>query len=187
MAKYTVFESTNMRSTYYGERIMDAVADVDIENGTFGYLEGLAEGESNVYKFKAGTKDGEPVVVVDNPAWSENNTMIANQRRDKYIVEAGTRFRVRNVRKTDEFGISAEGITPDTRATVTDTTDFVANNVYLTIDTTGKLKASTSTTEGAVMEARIERKRTVGNTVVTSSNKYGNSTTIYEAIVKTLA
>ena len=65
MAIYTVFESTNMGSTHYAERIFDAVATTDVENGTFGYLDGLADGESNIYKFVAGTKEGEPVVVVD--------------------------------------------------------------------------------------------------------------------------
>ena len=41
MANYTVFESVNMKSTHYAERIFDAVATEDIENGTFGYLDGL--------------------------------------------------------------------------------------------------------------------------------------------------
>ena len=31
---YNVFESTNMGSTRYAERILDCVADVDVENGT---------------------------------------------------------------------------------------------------------------------------------------------------------
>ena len=38
MAKMTVFESTNMKSSRFAERIFDAVAEEDIENGTFGYL-----------------------------------------------------------------------------------------------------------------------------------------------------
>ena len=79
MAKYTVFESTNMGSTKYAERIFDAVAEKDIENGTFGYLDGLADGESVIYKFVEGFKAGEPVVVVDNPAWKEDESKITKQ------------------------------------------------------------------------------------------------------------
>ena len=48
---YTVFESTNMASTKYAERIFDAVSTEDIENGTFGYLDGLADGEDVTYNF----------------------------------------------------------------------------------------------------------------------------------------
>ena len=90
MAIYTVFESVNMGSTHYAERIFDAVADVDVENGTFGYLDGLADGETNVYNFKAGTKAGEKIVVADNPAWSEDSSRTVNQRKDKYVIPAGT-------------------------------------------------------------------------------------------------
>ncbi|MDQ9813232.1 hypothetical protein RFZ01_02060, partial [Acinetobacter pittii] len=73
------------------------------------------DGESNIYKFVVGTKEGEPVVVVDQPAWTEDTCRITNQRKDKFINEAGVPFRVRVVKKNDEFGITAEGITSATR------------------------------------------------------------------------
>ena len=42
--KYTVFESSNMQSVgHHSKRIFSAVADVDIENGTFGYIDELAD------------------------------------------------------------------------------------------------------------------------------------------------
>ena len=41
---YCVFESTNMGTTKYAERIFDAVFTEDVENGTFGYLDGLEDG-----------------------------------------------------------------------------------------------------------------------------------------------
>lgn len=179
---YAIFESTNMKSTKYAERIFDAVADVDVENGTFGYLDGLAEGESVVYNFKAGTKAGETVVVVDQPAWTEDTCKITNQRKDKFIVEAGTRFRVRVVAKNDEFAISVEGATPATA-------DKLDVDAYLTIDATGKLIASdaSSADSDPVMEAKVMRKRVSGGTLVTDVRSYGSARTMYEAKVTTLA
>lgn len=178
---YTVYESVNQASTHYAERIFDAVADVDVENGTFGYLDGLVENEANVYNFKAGTKAGEKIVVADNPAWSEDTTRTVNQRKDKYIIPAGTKFRVRVVKVNDEFGITAEGITAATR-------EKLAVGAYLTIDaTTGKLVAKDATTSGAAMEAVIERKRMVGGSLVTAAHTYGYSKAMYEARIKTLA
>ena len=189
MAKYTVFESTNMGSTKYAERIFDAVAATDIENGTFGYLNGLkvisgSNKEPNVYNFVAGTKAGltaGDIVVVDNPAWDYDTCKITNQRRDKYVIPAGTVFRVRVVKKNDEFGISAEGITAASRTNL----DVDA---YLTIDSsTGKLVAAASTASTPIMEAVVMRKRNVGNTLVTTAHNYGYTTTIYEAKITTLA
>lgn len=90
------------------------------------------------------------------------------------------------VKVNDEFAISIDGITPATQSVVTDETDFAANDVLLTIDTTGKLKAATAATDGAVMEARIERKRLVGGTIVTKERTYGRSGAMYEARVRVL-
>ena len=180
MAIYTVFESVNMGSTHYAERIFDAVADVDIENGTFGYLDGLAEGETNVYNFKAGTKAGAKVVVADNPAWTEDASRTVHQRKDKYIIEAGTKFRVRVVKVNDEFGITIEGVTAATQSKM----DVGA---YLTIDATGKLVAKTATTADAVMEAVVERKRVVGGSLATAAHNYGYSKVMYEARINALA
>lgn len=177
----TVFESVNMRSTYYAERIFDAVSDTDIENGTFGYLSELADGESHIYNFIPGTKSDETIVVVDQPAWSEENSRITNQRKDKFIVEAGTPFRVRVLKKNDEFGISAEGITTDTRETLSSDED-----VYFTIDTTGKLKASNTSSPDSQMEAKLMRKRPIYSLFSNSINNYGNSRFIYEAKITKL-
>jgi len=185
MAKYCVFESTNMRSVHFAKRIFDCVFDEEIENGTFGYLGELVE--SNVYKFVKGYKEGAQVVVVNQPAWSEDECSRTNQRRDKFVVPAGVRFRAFAVDMDDEFGISIEGVTPATREVVEGVTDFKANDVYLTIDASGKLVASKDSVDGAVMEARIERKRMVGGVLVTEAHKYGYNQAIYEARVKVLA
>lgn len=180
MAIYTVFESVNMGSTHYAERIFDAVADVDIENGTFGYLDGLADGETHVYNFKAGTKAGAKVVVADNPAWTEDASRTVHQRKDKYIIEAGTKFRVRVVKVNDEFGITIEGVTAASQ-------EKMDVGAYLTIDATGKLVAADAATEGAVMEAVVERKRVVGGTLATAAHNYGYSKVMYEARINALA
>ena len=188
MAKFAVFESTRMSSTKYAEPIFDAVAENDIENGTFGYLDGLAEGESVIYKFVPGVKDGEPVVVVDQPAWTEDESRITKQRRDQFINEAGVPFRVRVVKKLDEFGITIEGITEATRKTVTDVTDFLTDEITLTIDsTTGKLVAANSTDTTSGFKSRIMRKRMIGATLSTPIRTYGYANAIYEAKVVSLA
>ena len=180
MAIYTVFESTNMATTKYAERIFDAVADVDVENGTFGYLDGLADNESVTYNFKAGTKAGAKVVVADNPAWTEDNCRITNQGKDKYIIPAGTRFRVRVVAVTDEFAISAEGLTAGTR-------EAAAAGKYVSIDATGKLVVGDAAVEGNAMNGQIMRVRMAGNALVTPANTYGYSRKLYEVKVESLA
>lgn len=181
MATYTVFMSSNMASTKYAERIFDCVATENIENGTFGYLNGLADGETNIYNFKKGTKSGETVVVVDQPAWNEDTSLTSNQRRDKFIIEAGTKFRVRVIKKNDEFGITVEGVT-------TATQNKFDVGAYVTIDaTTGKLVASeTAPATSAVMSAVVERKRTMGGTLATTAHNYGYSRVMYECRVTTL-
>ena len=76
---HTVFESVNMASTKYAERIFDCVCDEDVDNGTFGYMGELVD--RNIYKFVKGTKAGEKVLVVDVPAWDEDESSVLNQRR----------------------------------------------------------------------------------------------------------
>lgn len=187
MAKYTVFESTNMASTKYAERIFDAVADKDIENGTFGYLDGLADGETVIYNFVAGYKKGEDIVVVDNPAWTEDESRITNQRRDKYINEAGVPFRVRSVKKRDEFAVTIEGVTKETQKAVSDITNFSDTPIYMTIDKdTGKLIASENKVADADFEVTVMRKRIVGALLSTPLRNYGYSNPIYEVKVTTL-
>lgn len=181
-----VFESTNMASTKYAERIFDAVATTDIENGTFGYLDGLADGESVTYKFVAGTKNGlkiGDIVVADQPAWDEDTSRITNQRKDKFVIKAGTRFRVRVIRKNDEFATAIEGFTSATRTVVTGVTNFTTTAVYASIDaTTGKLVAATTKPTGVIV-GQIMRKRLSGATLVTTAANYGYKRDMYEVKV----
>lgn len=187
MAKYTVFESANMASTHFAERIFDCVADTDIENGTFGYMGEQVEPGGHIYKFVPGFKDGEKVVVADQPAWTEDTCRITNQRRDQFVITAGTPFCVRVVKINDEFGITIEGVTPATR-------DKMKLGAFLTIDSaTGKLVASdkaAADSEPAVtdpaMEAVVMRKRMIGGTLVTAAHEYGYANEMYEARVKIL-
>ena len=181
MAIYNVFESTNMATSHYAERIFDAVCDVDVENGTFGYLDGLAENESHIYKFVAGTKKGEFVVVADQPVWTEDTSRMTNQRKDKFVIEAGTPFRVRVVKVRDEFATAIEGFSPATRANA----DV---NKYVTIDAaTGKLVVADAPVDGAVMNAKIMRTRMIGSVLVTGVRDYGYSRKMYEVKVESLA
>jgi hypothetical protein len=181
MAIYGVIESTNMKSTKGAERIFDAISDVDIENGTFGYLGTLATNESVTYNFVKGTSVGKQVVVVDQPAWSYDESKRSNQRKDQFIIPAGTKFRVRVVAKNDEFAINSATVTTATVAAL-------LVGAYLTIDaTTGELVAKATVTATPIFEATIMRKHVQGATLVTAANNYGYSTELFEAKVTTLA
>ena len=176
---YTVFESVNMKSTRGAEFILDAVSDKDVENGTFGYLDGLVEGETHVYNFVNGTAVGKQVVVADNPAWDEDTCRKTNQRKDKYIIPAGVRFRVRVVAMGDTFGISIDGVTEGSR-------DKMVKDAFVTIDTSGKLIAANVTTTDAVMEAVVERIRSVGGAIVAAAHTYGHKYKMYECKINQL-
>lgn len=181
MAIYNVVESTNMATTHYAERILDAIADFDVENGTFGYLEDLADDYSHVYNFKAGTKDGAFVVMADQPAWDEDTCRRTNQRKDKFIIEAGTPFRVRVVKERDEFATAIDGFTPATR-------ENAAADKYVTIDaTTGKLVVADAPVDDAAMNGKIMRTRVMGSVITTAVRDYGYSRKMYEIKVETLA
>ena len=181
---YTVFESTNMASTKYAERIFDAMSTEDVENGTFGYLDGLVEGEDVTYNFVKGVKAGATVVVVDQVPWDADNCKRENQRRDKFINKAGTKFRVRVVKKTDEFSISIDGFTPGTQS-------IADKDKYVTIDPTiGKLIVGNSSTPesstASVMIGKIMRKHVDGSVITTVAHNYGYSRTMYEIKVENL-
>lgn len=171
--KYTVLESTNMASTHYAERIFDCVATDAIENGTFGYLNGLADDQSHIYKFTKGTAEGASIVVADNPAWDADTSRITNQRRDQYIIPANTPFRARVIKANDEFGITKEGFTSASAGQV-------KVGAYATIDTsTGKLVAQADK-PGSGVYFCIMRKRMMGNTLVTTAHNYGGTDELYE-------
>lgn len=181
---HTVFDSVNMASTKYAERIFDCVCDEDVDNGTFGYMGELVD--RNIYKFVKGTKAGEKVLVVDQPAWDENEFSVLNQKRSHFYIPARTPFRARIVKVNDEFGITIEGVSADTQTVVSEQTDFMANDVFLTVGGDGKLVASDASTDGAIMEARVERKRLMGAKLITPLRQYGSDNFMYEARIKVL-
>ena len=179
-----IIESTNLQSTGHGsKRIFDVVSTEDIENGTFGYLNGLADGYSNIYNFGKGVKEGEVIIVADQPAWDEDTCRRSNQRRDKFIIKAGTPFRARVIAINDEFAVNDVVFTADTRNVVTGVTDFTANEVYATIGDDGKLVASTTSNADAKFEGRVMRKRVVGGVLNTPIQNYGYSYGLYEVRV----
>lgn len=182
---HAVFESVNMAATKYAKRMFDCVADEDIDNGTFGHMEELVD--RNIYKFVPGVKAGEEVVIAHMPEWDEDESSKLNQRRCHFYIPAGMPFRVYTCDMSDEFGISIEGISADTQSIVSDETDFMANDVFLTVGDDGKLVASTTSSDGALMEARIERKRLHGAKLITPLRQYGSDYAMYEARIKVLA
>ena len=176
MAVYSVCETTNLRAVHYANRIYDAVADFDVENGMLGYLDGLADGETHTYNFVKGTKAGKQVVLVHNPEWSEDTTNRLNQRKDKFFIPAGTKFRAFVIAVDDEFALSPEGFVgePDV-------------DKYVSINGEGKLAVADAAVDGAVMVGKIMRKRQIGSTLVTPLRSYGYARMMYDVKVESLA
>ena len=180
MAIYNVFESTNMSSTKGAKRIFDCISSLDIEVGTFGYL-GTLTSDTNVYNFAKGTSAGKEIVVVDQPAWTADTTYKSNQRKDQFIIPAGTKFRVRVIALDDEFAVN-------TACATTATVAALLVGAYVTIDaTTGELVASATAATTPAFEGTVMRKRVQGATLVTTANTYGYSRDMYEIKVTTLA
>lgn len=177
MAVHAVCETTNLRAVHYAERIWDAVSDVDIDNGTLGYLDGQSEDGGVIYNFKAGTMEGKTPVLVHNPEWTEDTSRMTNQRKDKFFVPAKVPFRAFTLAEGDEFALSPEGFVGEPEV-----------GKYVTIDASGKLAIAGDTApEGAVMVGKIMRKRQNGSTLVTGVRTYGYARMMYTVKVETLA
>ena len=175
-----IFISTNMKSTKGVTRIYDAVSTVELENGQFGYLTTLATGEEAIYNFVVGKLAGKEIVVIDQPVWSADESHRANQRKDKFVIPAGTAFRVRVIAINDEFAVNTAAVT-------TATASAMIVGAFVTIDATGKLIAAASAGVGTIFEGTVMRKKIQGGVVVTSAHTYGYSTDIFEVKVTTLA
>lgn len=173
---HTVCETTNLRAVHYAERIWDAVADFNVDNGTLGYLDGVDVEGGVIYNFKAGTSEGKAVVLAHNPEWTEDTSRMTNQRKDKFFVPAGTPFRAYTLREGDEFALSAEGFVGAPEI-----------GKYVSIDANGKLTVADAPVDGAVMVGQIMRKRQVGSTLVTGVRTYGYSRMMYTVKVESLA
>lgn len=175
MAVHAVCETSNLRAVHYAERIWDAVSDVDIDNGTLGYLEDKEDG-GVIYDFKAGTKEGARVVLVHMPEWTEDTSRMTNQRKDKFTNVAKRPFRAFTLAQGDEFALSTEGFvgTPEV-------------GKYVSINENGKLAVADAPVEGAAMVGKIMRKRQIGSTLVTEARTYGYARMMYVVKVETLA
>lgn len=168
-----VLESINMASTGGAARIFDCVAEEVIENGMVGGLGDLAEGESHIYKFVKGTPEKNNYVIVDQPAWNPDESRMTNQRRDQFVIPAGTPFRVRQLMINDEFGITKDGFTTATQSNA-------APGKFATIDAvTGKFKVEDSEPASGSY-CKIMRKRMMGETLVTAAHTYGSTMELFE-------
>lgn len=175
MAVHTVCETTNLRCVHYAERIWDAVAEFDVDNGTFGYLENPTDG-GVIHNFKTGTSKGKFVTFAHNPEWTEDTSNRLNQRKDKFFIPAGVRFRAYTLHEGDEFALSAEG--------------FNAEPVvgkFVTVNANGKLDVVDAAPADAVMAGKIMRKRQIGSTLVTDLRTYGYERMMYVVKVESLA
>lgn len=173
---HTVCETTNLRAVRYAERIWDAVADKDIDNGTLGYLDGVSVEGGVIYNFKTGTKEGSTHVLVHMPEWTEDTSNRLNQRKDKFVNVEGIPFRCFTLHNGDEFALSAEGFegTPEI-------------GKFVSINANGKLAVADAPVDGAVMVGQIMRKRQIGSTLVTGVRTYGYDRMMYTVKVDSLA
>lgn len=169
-------ETSNLRAVHYAERIWDGISDIDIDNGTLGYLDGQHEDGGVIYNFKAGTKEGSPVVLVHMPEWTEDTSNRLNQRKDKFFNVAGVPFRCFTLHQGDEFALSESGFTSAPEV-----------GKFVTINANGKLDVSDTASEGAVMVGKIMRKRQIGSTLVTPLRPYGYARMMYTVKVESLA
>lgn len=172
---HTVCETSNLRCVHYAERIWDAVADFDVDNGTLGYLENPTDG-GVIHNFKTGTSKGKAVVVAHNPEWTEDTSNRLNQRKDKFFIPAGVAFRAYTLHEGDEFALSENGFA-----------DTPEVGKYVSIDGNGKLAVADAPVEGAVMVGQIMRKRQIGSTLVTALRTYGYERMMYMVKVESLA
>lgn len=169
-------ETTNLRAVHYAERIWDGISDIDIDNGTLGYLDGQFEEGGVIYNFKAGTKEGAPVVLVHNPEWTEDTSRMTNQRKDKFFNKAGIPFRCFTLAVGDEFALSESGF------------DGVPEiGKFVLINAEGKLTVADAAAEGAVMVGKIMRKRQIGSKLITGIRTYGYDRMMYTVKVESIA
>lgn len=176
MAVHAVCETSNLRCVHYAERIWDAVADFDVDNGTIGYLDGVSVAGGVIYNFKAGTMEGKAPVLAHNPEWDADTSRMTNQRKDKFYIKEGIPFRAYTLQVGDEFALSAEGFvgTPEI-------------DKYVSVDANGKLAVADAPVEGAILVGKIMRKRQVGSTLVTGERTYGYARVMYMVKVESLA
>ena len=169
-------ETTNLRAVHYAERIWDGISDIDIDNGTLGYLDGQFEEGGVIYNFKAGTKKNTPVVLVHNPEWTEDTSRMTNQRKDKFFNKAGVPFRCFTLAVGDEFALSESGF---------DGTPEIGK--FVSINGEGKLTVADAAAEGAIMVGKIMRKRQIGSKLVTGIRTYGYDRMMYTVKVESIA
>ena len=173
---HAVAETTNLRCVHYAERIWDAVSTEDIDNGTFGYLDGVETEGGVIYNFVKGAKAGCEVTMAHNPEWTEDTTYRTNQRKDKFYIEAGIPFRAYTLHVGDEFALSPEGFEGEP-----------VIGKYVSINNNGKLAVADAPVDGAVMVGKIMRKRQIGSTLVTKVREYGYARMMYTVKVESLA
>ena len=176
MAVHAVCETTNLRAVHYAERIWDGISDIDIDNGTIGYLDGQAEEGGVIYNFVAGSKEGMQPVLVHMPEWNADTSNRLNQRKDKFFNEANVPFRAFTLKAGDEFALSEHGFAG---------TPVVGK--FVSVNAEGKLAVADAPVEGAVMVGEIMRERRIGSTLVTELRTYGYERMMYTVRVVSLA
>ena len=112
-------------------------------------------------------------MIVDQPVWNPDESRMTNQRRDQFVIPAGTPFRVRELARNDEFGLNKEGFTIGSQAQV-------KVGAYVTVDTaTGKFVAQADK-PGSGSYGKIMRVRKMGETLVTAAHTYGGTMELFE-------
>ena len=172
MAKYGIFESTNLVATKFGAHIVDALVTEDTENGSVGYVK-YVDGVPTFTKFTADTIGKFEPVIVAQPAWSYDESYTKNQRANQFIVEANTTARCYTTVAMDKFSLSAEAIkgTP-------------AVGKYLVLEADSGKFAVSDTAAGAYVAEIVATHMRGASLELKNGSVYGESTVMYEAVVR---
>lgn len=168
---YAVFESVNMASTRGAARIFDAVCATDVQNGTIGYISFAAK-NNGFYTFTAGVKEGETIVIVDQPAFDAECSRLAKNHRSNFIVKANTPFTVRELKKNDVIGISDYSIK--------DNSGLAVEHFVKVADEDGTMTYSAVTTPDAKVEFTVEGVRMSGGAIAGKKGMVGKQVKIVE-------
>lgn len=111
---YTIVETSKLAAVRGGGHLYSLISDVDIENGSVGYVGDLSESVEGMETHEFGIFDADTLgkkraVLVANPEWNYDEGSRKNQALNQYINKAGIPFRAYDLEDGGEFMISAPG------------------------------------------------------------------------------
>lgn len=114
MAVHTVVETSKLAAVRGGAHIWSLIAEEEIDNGQYGYVDTLdteVEGQETYTfgTFDASSLNKHRLVLVANPEWSYDECKRINQALSNYTNAAGVPFRGFDLIEGDVFAVSEDG------------------------------------------------------------------------------